>query len=132
MVRIPSSARRAAVLGPIPHSLFTARGARNSRSEPGGTTVRPSGFSMSEAILAIDLLVATPTEMVNLSSACTRALSSPAICLGDLLGDTESVTSRYASSRDSGSTCGEKSRKIAITWRDTWEYRSNLGGTLTA
>ena len=64
------------------------------RSVPGGTTVRPSGLSMLEAILATDLLVATPTEMVSPRSNFTRRLRPAAILAGGRSGVTESVISR--------------------------------------
>ena len=40
------------------------RGAKNSFSVPGSTTVRPSGLCTSEAPLATYLQAATPTELV--------------------------------------------------------------------
>ena len=85
------------------------------RSPPGATTVSPSGLSMSDAIFATDLLVAAPTERVSLTSDATRAFKRAAIRLGVSTSDTEAVTSRNASSRESGSTTSAVSLKIDMT-----------------
>ena len=74
-VRIPIRASRPSVASPIPLMARTGRGARNSPSLPGSTTVRPRGFSASEATLATLLHTPMPIEQVTPSSAtrpCTR------------------------------------------------------------
>src|SRR4051812_23634856 len=70
-------------------------------------TNRPSGLRQSEAILARNLFGATPAEAVSCSSSriCSRMVRATSVAAGRpvLLW----VTSRYASSRDRGSTSGQ-------------------------
>jgi hypothetical protein len=47
----------------MPEILFTSRFSRKLQTSDGPTIVSPSGFRKSEAILAIDLVGATPTEV---------------------------------------------------------------------
>ena len=94
MVSTPSRCRRSAVLGPIPHSLFTGSGARNSASSPGCTTTRPSGLSKSEPILVTDLQVPTPTDTFKPVFSATRAFRSRATASGFWPDSTTSVISR--------------------------------------
>ena len=80
--------------------------------------------------MATDLLAPTPTEMVNPTSRLTRCLDNA----GDVLravrsGVTDSVTSMYASSMESGSTSGVMSLKMSMTWRETSAYRPNRAST---
>ena len=96
MVSTPPALSLCAVLGPMPHSLPTASGAKNRASSPGGTTTRPSGLSRSEAILATDLLVATPTDTARPVSSTTRRFKLKAIPSGHrpCSSSTASVMSR--------------------------------------
>ena len=71
-VRIPICPRRAWVALPTPLMAETGNGARNARSVPGRTAVRPRGFSRSDAIFATVLFTPMPIEQVMPSSA-TRA-----------------------------------------------------------
>jgi hypothetical protein len=81
-------------------------------------TVKPSGFFHPEAIFARNLFGATPAEAVRPVSARIRALSRLATAVPNVSPHAFSVTSRYASSSDSGSTSGVTSRKIANTALD--------------
>ncbi len=91
--------------GPIPGIARIGRGARNAASSPGRTTVSPSGLSWSLAILATVFVAATPTEAVMPSFGDPGA--NPLGDLDGVLGDVASgVTSRYASSIDTGCTRG--------------------------
>jgi hypothetical protein len=118
IVRIPAERSLASAFGPIPHSDRIGNGAKNCASVPGGTTTNPSGFSMSDATLATLLLLATPADSVSDVSRFTSALRSAAISRGDAPSLTHPLTSRYASSSESGSTSGVSARKIVITRRD--------------
>lgn len=64
---------------------------------------------------ATNLLGATPTEQVSPCSAVTRARIRRAMAAGGPNNRRAPVTSRNASSRESGSTSGVTSRKIRIT-----------------
>ena len=90
-------------------------GARKARSSPGATTVSPSGLSRSEATLATDFVAATPQDTVRPVSRRTAARSQRAITAGSVPASTRCVTSRNASSSESGSTSGVTRRKMAIT-----------------
>ena len=118
-VRSPSRASASPVCLPTPHSAATGSGCRKSRTPSAGTTSSPSGLQLLEAILAMNLLVETPTEQVIPSSATWALMSSP-IPAGDLASRRSAPEmSRNASSRDSGSTCGVIARNIAMISRDT-------------
>ena len=95
-------------------------------------TVRPSGFFQLDAILARNLFGATPADAVRLVSSRMRSLSLLATSMPRGSSHAFSVTSRYASSRDSGSTSGVTSRKIAKTCRETAPYLEKSGGTMTS
>ena len=105
-------------MGPTPHSSEIASGARKARSSPGGTTVSPSGFSRSDAILAIDLVVPAPQEMVSPVSLRTRCLIQDATSRGVWPDSTRCVMSMNASSSESGSTSGLTLRKMSIIWSE--------------
>ncbi len=79
IVLIPSPCNISSFLRPIPCSLRTSSGSRNLATLSGSTTVRPSGLSRSEAILAADLVGAMPIEHVSPSCALICALISCAI-----------------------------------------------------
>ena len=119
MVRTPKSARALAVWGPTPHSLDMASGARNAASSPGGTTTRPSGFRRSEAILATSFVRATPTDAVSRSSSWIVCLIRRAMVSPSPNSARDAVTSRNASSIETGSTIGVNRRRIAMTSRLT-------------
>jgi hypothetical protein len=85
-----------------------------------------------EAILATNLVGATPTEQVMPCSATTRARMLLAIAAGVPSRLSAPETSRKASSSASGSTSGVIAPKIAMTSFDTAAYTPRLGGTNTA
>ena len=125
----PSLASCSSILGPTPQSRRTGSGARKAASCPGGTTTRPSGLRMSEAILATSLEVAMPTEAVSASSpwmVClmARAMASPVPSARRL-----PVTSMKASSMEMGSTRSLKRPRISRTSRETVAYFAMSGGT---
>ena len=66
------------VAGPTPGSLRTGKGSRNDLDSLGGTTVKPSGLSKSEAILAIKLVGCHPDAHGQTSFVATRRLTSVA------------------------------------------------------
>ena len=69
----------------------------------GWITKSPSGLRQSEAIFDKNLFGATPAEAVksNSSRICSRMVFATRVAVGKPV--LFSVTSRYASSRDSGS-----------------------------
>ena len=73
-------------------------------------TVRPSGFFQPEAIFARNLFGATPAETVRAVVSFTCALRRRATSMPSGSPHAFSVTSRYASSRESGSTSGVTAR----------------------
>ena len=119
-VSIPSSRSRAEVLGPTPHSFSTASGARNSASVPGATSTKPPGLRRSEATLAHNLLLATPTLTTSPASSSTRDLIWRAIASPSPKAAALPVTSRNASSRLIGSTSGVYDLKMPITCSLSW------------
>ena len=112
------ASRRAWVAWPMPLMARTSSGARNARSQPGGTTVRPRGFSRSDAILATVLPVPRPMEHV-IPSSRTRAWTRVQISTGLSREKRPGVTSKKASSTDTCSTSGVSSSSSPITWRLT-------------
>ena len=75
---------------------------------------------MSDAILATDLEAATPTEMVKPTLVVTVDFSSRARRTGASPEEaTAPVTSRNASSSDSGSTRLVNDLKISMTCRES-------------
>ena len=103
-------------------------GARNSGSRPGGTTTMPSGFSSSEATLAMNLLAASPAEAVSPVSVRMRALMRRTASGGGPHSVCVPVRSTNASSTDTGSTSGEKSARIAMISDETRAYLSMSTG----
>ena len=75
---------------------------------------------------------ATPADAVNPVSARIRSLRRRATTVPNASPHAFSVTSRYASSSDSGSTSGVTSRKIENTAFDVALYRAKSGGTMTS
>ena len=64
----------------------------------------PFGLLMSDATLAINLLTEIPADALSCNSLKIRSLISWAIKLAEGLPFLFSVTSKYASSNESGST----------------------------
>ncbi|MNR49794.1 hypothetical protein D3C85_1692230 [compost metagenome] len=64
----------------------------------------PFGLFTSEAILAVNLLIEIPALAVNPTSSLIRLRISCASKVADLIPFLFEVTSRNASSRESGST----------------------------
>src|SRR5690606_41687589 len=79
---------------PTPGRRPTGRGARNATTFRGGTTDRPSGLFWSEAILATNLLGATPAEAVSPVSARMSARIDSAIPVAEPNPLSGSLTSR--------------------------------------
>ena len=78
-------------------------------------TVSPSGLSQSDAILARNLLGATPADTVRPVSSRIHRLSRLATVVASGSPQLFSVTSRYASSSESGSTSGVTERYMSNT-----------------
>ncbi len=131
IVWTPISCRASPVTFPTPHSFSTGSGSRNSTSRPYGTTVRPSGLFMSEAIFATNLEAATPADTVSPVSAATAALIFRAISTAPPKSRSVPVTSRNASSMESASTRGENLWKIPKTRSDISLYRPIRTGRKT-
>ncbi len=121
-----------AVTGPTPHSASTGNCWRNGSTRSGPITVSPSGFFQPDAIFARNLLGATPADAVRPVSARMRAFSLRATDVASGSPHAFSVTSRYASSSDSGSTSGVTSRKIEKTAVDAVLYRAKSDGTIVS
>ena len=98
----------------------------------GAITVRPSGFFQPEAILARNLFGATPAEIVSCVASRTCCLSRRATFTPSGSSQAFSVTSRYASSIDSGSTSGVTARNSSKTVVDTRLYFDMSGRTTTS
>src|SRR5439155_16969050 len=103
---------------------------RNASMRSGAITVSPSGFFQPDAILARNLFGATPADAVSPVSARIRSFSRRATVIPSGSPQAFSVTSRYASSSESGSMSGVTSRKIANTAFDAALYRAKSGGTI--
>jgi len=90
----PSACRRSRITRPTPGMRSTGSGVRKRSTWCGRTTNRPSGLRQSEAILARNLLGATPAEAVRASSSriCRRMVSATAVAVDD--PDLGTVTSR--------------------------------------
>ncbi len=112
---MPSARSLPAVTGPTPQSASTGSFCRNGSIRSGAITVRPSGFFQPEAILARNLFGATPAEAVRRVSSRMRSFRRRATVTPSGSPHAFSVTSRYASSSESGSTSGVTLRKIAKT-----------------
>jgi hypothetical protein len=128
---MPRSRRRAAVTGPTPHNASTGSFCRNDSTRSGAITVSPSGFRHADAIFARNLLGATPADAVSFVSSRMSALIRVATFIPSGSCHAFSVTSRYASSSDNGSTSGVTDRKMAKTCCDAARYFWNCGGTMT-
>ncbi len=128
---MPRCSSRRWVAGPMPQILPIARG-DSTASIPravGGMTVRPSGFSKSEASFARNLLGATPTDATNPVAAKIASFSCLATTSAGPMSRSVPVMSRNASSTLSGCTNGEKSSSTANIARDFSRIR--CPGTFT-
>jgi hypothetical protein len=94
-------------------------------------TVSPSGFCQPDAIFARNLLGATPADAVSPVASRIAPFSRSATRMPSTSPQAFSVTSRYASSSESGSTSGVMLRKMSNTVFETERYRSNDGRTMT-
>ena len=120
-----------AVILPTPQRRETGKGARNTASVPGPTTTRPSGFWRSEATLAMNLFEATPTDATSPTSARMRDLMRRACAWPSPRSARLCVTSRNASSIDTGSSSGVNSVRTVMIWRETCAYVSMSTGRKT-
>src|ERR1019366_9329430 len=116
----------------VAHRAATGSGCRKSSTPSRGTTSIPSGLQRAEAILAMNLAGATPTEQVMPCCLATWARMCLAIPAGAPRRRRAPATSRKASSSASGSTSGVTAPKMAMTSLDTAAYTWCLGATNTA
>jgi len=82
---------------------------------PGSITTRPSGFSASEAILAISFEDPAPTDAVSPVASVMRALRPMAMSSTSGVASMRAATSMKASSMLTGSTIGDSSYIRAMT-----------------
>ena len=129
---MPAARSLAAVFGPTPQSASTGCSCRNRSMRSGEMTVNPSGLFQPEAIFARNLFGATPADAVSAVASRILAFSLRATSTPSGSPHAFSVTSRYASSSDSGSTSGVTVRKISKTCRDTSPYLAKFGGRITS
>ena len=129
---MPAARSFFAVTGPTPHSASTGNPCRNDSTRPGAITVRPSGFFQPDAIFARNLFGATPADAVSPVAARISSFSRRATVMPSGSFHAFSVTSRYASSNDIGSTSGVIDRKMANTCCDTVRYLLKSGCTITS
>jgi hypothetical protein len=118
IVSTPAAASFSALRGPTPGSLRTARGARNSASRPGSTTVTPPGLRESDAIFATTFVVATPSEHVRLVAPRTAVCTASASVRARRKSAATWPTSRYPSSSPVRSTIGTIPRTASQTARE--------------
>ena len=111
----PSAASWRALFGPTPHRRATGSGARKAAPPPGGTSSCPFGLARSEAIFATSFTSAIPAEAGSPSSSAIRRRRMVAIAAGGPNSLRQAVTSRKASSSDSGSTSGVTLSRISNT-----------------
>ncbi len=102
-------------MGPTPQSRPTGSGARNAAPSSAATSRWPSGFARSDAIFAMNFTDAIPADAGSPTSSAMRRRRLIAISAALPNSDCEAVTSRNASSSDSGSTSGVTSARIANT-----------------
>ena len=111
----PMVASRCALFGPTPHRRATGSGARNAAPPPGGTATWPFGFARSDAILAVSFASAMPADAGSPSSLAMRPRIRAAMSAGEPNSCSDAVTSRNASSSDSGSTSGVTEHRMSNT-----------------
>ncbi len=96
-------------------------------------TENPRGFSRSDASLARNLLAPRPTDAVMPTSRSIRDIISARVAAaGRSRARASGDRSRYASSRDTGSTIGVAARKISRIRPLTRLYFAMSGGITTA
>ncbi len=108
---------------PMPYTLPTGRGRRISGTMSFVITISPSGLFQSDASLAKNLLYDTPADTV-------REVLFNTSCLIDRATETASspVTSRYASSMESGCIIFVYERNMPNTAPDTsWYLACRVG-----
>jgi hypothetical protein len=93
-------------------------------------TVNPSGFFHADAIFARNLFGATPADAVNAVAFRISDLSLRATDCPSRSPHAFSVTSRYASSSDRGSTSDVTDLKISNTAFDAARYCEKFGATM--
>ena len=76
----PRASSFPSVTGPTPGIARTGNGEMNSISSPGAMIRTPLGFAASEASLARNLLLPTPTDAVNPAVRLVSSARSPATC----------------------------------------------------
>ena len=123
----PRGARAARVAGPTPHSARTGSGSQEgellvrghdrARPAPGSGPVRVTrGLAASDASLATNFVGGHADRAGQALLGQHLLADGPARCVGPSPSSRRApVTSRNASSRQSGSTSGVYDRKIAIT-----------------
>ena len=129
-VVIPWPWSTSVVFGPTPDRMLTSSGARKACSTPVPTSSSPFGLASWDETLATVLDDPPPMLTTRPISFFTLSLSSLAMSLIFSLG-TSALMSRYASSKESGSTRGVRSRKMFMTMREISWYRSKRGGSRT-
>ncbi len=129
MVRMPRSCNRFSVTLPTPQIFETGNGASISTLFASVMTVSPSGLFKSDASLAKNLLGATPTEAVSPVWAWISALMLFAIVRASPNFLVAPVTSRNASSTETGCTNGVNVPRMVIICLETSPYFFILGRT---
>ncbi len=112
---MPSDASRLALFGPTPHSRETGRGARKAAPPSAGTSTWPLGLARSEAIFATNFTGAIPADEGRPSSSAIRRRKARAMSPGAPKSRVDAVTSRNASSSESGSHSGVTLSRMANT-----------------
>ncbi len=125
-------ARLFPVFSPTPQSFDTGRAWRKDFSPFPVTMTRPSGFFMSEAIFAVILLGAIPTDAVSPVSFFMAVFMRRHVSSGEPKRCQLPVISMKASSILMGSISGVKVPRISRTRSEISEYLSILTGKKTA
>ncbi len=89
---------------PTPKNLSISKFSRKPKTSFGAISFCPFGLLISDATLAMNLLIEIPAEAVKPTSSYILDLISSAINVADFIFFLFSVTSRKASSRERGST----------------------------
>ena len=110
---MPSAVSLSSVTRPTPEIRFTGSAATKPATWSGVITNSPSGLRQSLATLARNLFGATPADTVMLTVSRTLRRIASAMRVALLACSGLSVTSRKASSRDSGSMILVKVRKMS-------------------
>ena len=113
---------------PTPNRRFTGSSLMNAPTWSSRSSNCPFGFRQSDAILANSLFPAIPAEAVRPVSSSISLRISHATAAPD---EAMALTSRYASSNESGSISSENLRKIPRTLADSDRYTSKRTGITT-